>query len=78
MLLGDLYRYEEMLSPQEWEIVLRTRAFMRDEYAPIAEQCWADAQFPHHLIPRIAELGIMGLSYGTQDRTAPSHRPAGC
>ena len=76
VLLGDLYRYEEMLSPQEWEIALRTRAFMQEEYAPIAEKCWADAEFPHHLIPRIAELAIMGLSYGTEgpDGEPPASR----
>ena len=73
VLLGDLYRYEEMLSASEWEVVLRTRAFMVQEYAPIAEQCWADAEFPHHLVPRMAELGIMGLSYG-HDGVPPAGR----
>jgi glutaryl-CoA dehydrogenase len=72
VLLGDVYRYEEMLTEPEWEIVLRTRAFMADEYAPIAEQCWADAEFPHHLVPRMAELGIVGLSYGHDDQPPAS------
>ena len=62
-----------MLNPAEWEIVRRTRAFMQTEVAPIAEQCWADAQFPHHILPAMAELGIMGLSYGHGD-VAPASR----
>ena len=73
ILLGDLYRYEDMLTAKEWEIVLRTRRFMTEEYAPIAEQCWADAEFPYHLIPRMADLGIMGLSYG-HDGEPPASR----
>lgn len=73
VLPGDLYRYEEMLTPPEWETALRTRAFMVEQYAPIAEQCWADAEFPHHLVTGLAELGIMGLSYG-HDGEPPASR----
>ncbi len=73
LLSADLYGYESLLEPDEWELVLATRAFMNDEVAPIAEQCWADAEFPHHLVPKMAELGIMGLSYG-HDGTPPASR----
>ena len=61
-------------NPDEWELVLATRAFMAEpRSAPIAEQCWADAEFPHQLVPKMAELGIMGLSYG-HDGTPPASR----
>jgi glutaryl-CoA dehydrogenase len=73
LLTADLYGYESLLEPDEWELVLATRAFMNDEVAPIAEQCWADAEFPHQLVPKMAELGIMGLSYG-HDGTPPASR----
>ncbi len=73
VLDADLYGYESMLTDDEWDLVLSTRAFMQDEVGPIAEQCWADAEFPHHLVPKMAELGIMGLSYG-HDGTPPASR----
>ncbi|MGI8882135.1 MAG: acyl-CoA dehydrogenase family protein [Jatrophihabitans sp.] len=63
LLEGDLYGYGSLLSDDEWQIVLRTRAFMQDRVAPIVEDCWANAEFPHQLIPEFAELDIMGLSY---------------
>lgn len=73
LLEADLYGYESLLSDDEWQLVLATRSFMQDEVAPIAEQCWADAEFPHQLVPKMAELGIMGLSYG-HDGTPPASR----
>ena len=73
VLDADLYGYESLLAPDEWDLVLATRGFMETEVAPIAEQCWADAEFPHHLVPKMAELGIMGLSYG-HDGTPPASR----
>ncbi|MGI8614401.1 MAG: acyl-CoA dehydrogenase family protein [Nocardioidaceae bacterium] len=72
LLSADLYGYGSLLEPEEWETVLRTRAFMEEYVAPVAEQCWADAQFPHHLVPGLAQLGIMGLSYADGDRPAAS------
>ena len=73
VLAADLYGYESLLADDEWELVLATRSFMENEVGPIAEQCWADAEFPHHLVPKMAELGIMGLSYG-HDGTPPASR----
>ncbi len=63
LLCGDFYGYEGLLDPGEREIVLRTREFLRTEVAPIAEQCWADAEFPHQIVEPMGKLGIMGLSY---------------
>lgn len=70
---GDVYGYEAMLEPHEWEVILRTRKFMQEQVAPIVEEHWAEAKFPHHLIPEIAELGIMGLAYPDGD-AEPSRR----
>lgn len=70
LLEGDLYGYESLLDEGEWEVVLRTRRFLQDQVAPIAEQCWAEARFPHELLPGLAGLGIMGLSYAAAGRPA--------
>jgi glutaryl-CoA dehydrogenase len=72
VLSSDLYAYESMLSEPEWQIVLRTRAFMENKVAPIATECWDKAEFPHHLLPELAELKIMGLSYGDDATPAVS------
>lgn len=73
LLAADLYGYESLLTDAEWDVVLATRSFLQAEIAPIAEQCWADAEFPHHVLPKLAEVGIIGLSYG-QDGTPPASR----
>ncbi len=62
-LTEDLYRFEDLLSPAEGEVLRRLREFLREEVAPHADEWWGRAAFPHHLIPRYAELGIAGLSY---------------
>ena len=71
-LLGDFYGYEQMLSEQDQQVLLRTREFMEREVRPIANDQWAKAEFPHHLVPGIADLGIVGLAYGHGDRPAAS------
>lgn len=60
---GDFYHMDSYLSDEEREIVSRVRAFMLREIAPIANECWTNASFPKHLIPKFAELGIAGLAY---------------
>lgn len=66
-LPGDLFGYESLLTDQEWEIILRTRAFLAQHVAPVALDCWAKAEFPFQIIEPLAELGIVGLSYGLND-----------
>ncbi|MEU3459575.1 acyl-CoA dehydrogenase family protein [Streptomyces sp. NPDC006733] len=59
----DLYRFEDLLSADEAEILRRVRTFLQKEVAPHANDWWGRAAFPHHLIPRYAELDIAGLPY---------------
>ncbi|MDP9866471.1 MULTISPECIES: acyl-CoA dehydrogenase family protein [Streptosporangium] len=63
MTTGDFYDYSELLEEDEKEIVLRVREFMAREVAPIADEAWTNARFPHHLIPELAKLDIAGLPY---------------
>ena len=62
-LPGDLYGYQGMLSTEETEIILRVREFLRTEVAPRANEFWEKAESPRHLLPRLAELDIVGLGY---------------
>ncbi|TMA77788.1 MAG: acyl-CoA dehydrogenase, partial [Deltaproteobacteria bacterium] len=38
------------------------RAFVERECLPVIEQCHSRDEFPRHLIPRMAELGIFGAN----------------
>jgi glutaryl-CoA dehydrogenase len=56
----DFYAIEELLEPAEIEIRDRVRAFCEKEVTPRINDYWERAEFPHLLVPKIAELGISG------------------
>lgn len=60
---GDFYELGKTLTPEEREIQLRVRDFMNREVKPIANEYWNKAEFPHHIVPKMAELDIAGLTY---------------
>ncbi len=60
---GDFYELGKTLEPTEREIVLQVRDFMNKEIRPIANEYWNKAKFPMHIIPKMAELNIAGLTY---------------
>jgi glutaryl-CoA dehydrogenase len=62
-LPGDLYQMQDLLNEREQEILGRVREFLETQVAPIANDCWARAEFPFHLVPEFGGLGIAGLSH---------------
>src|SRR5690606_26598532 len=60
---GDFYELGSTLTAEEREIQLKVREFMNREIKPIANEYWNKAEFPHHIIPKMAELNIAGLTY---------------
>src|SRR5690606_6013098 len=60
---GDFYGLGSTLTPEEREIQLKVREFMNREIKPIANEYWNKAEFPYHIIPKMAELNIAGLIY---------------
>jgi glutaryl-CoA dehydrogenase len=60
---GDFYDFHTLLTDDEREIVQRTRTFLREQVAPIANESWAKAEFPFDLIKGFADLDIAGLAY---------------
>ncbi|QWF79710.1 acyl-CoA dehydrogenase family protein [Amycolatopsis sp. CA-230715] len=67
-LPGDFYGYADLLPDEDKEVLTKVRRFLADKVAPIADECWERAEFPHHLVPDIAELGIVGLGMDWPDR----------
>jgi alkylation response protein AidB-like acyl-CoA dehydrogenase len=60
---GDFYRITDILDESERAVLKRVRDFMDREVAPIIEDFWVRDQFPFHLVPKIAALGIGGVGF---------------
>ncbi|HEX6605743.1 MAG TPA: acyl-CoA dehydrogenase family protein, partial [Chloroflexia bacterium] len=56
----DFYDLDGLLTPQERDVRDRVRAFVDAEVTPIINPYWERAEFPAHLIPKLAALGICG------------------
>lgn len=74
---GDLFGFADLLDDDERAIVARTRAFLEDEVAPIADRYWDAGQFPHQVLEGFRGLDIAGLmydgaAYGRPDRARGS------
>src|ERR1700751_4208355 len=72
-LPADFYAYEELLSDPEREKVHRIRDFFRTEAAPIVEEYWARAEFPHELVKGFANLGLLDWADPDSSEPAPSN-----
>jgi glutaryl-CoA dehydrogenase len=60
---GDFYYLRETLPAEDQALLADLRAFLEAEVAPVITDYWTRAEFPHHLIPGLARLGIIGTSY---------------
>lgn len=60
---ADFYDIGHTLSTEERALQLKVRAFMEKEVAPIANDYWRRAEFPHHILPGLAQLNVCGVSY---------------
>lgn len=71
-MTGDFYDIVSLLNDEEKEIVHNVRQFMKEEIAPIANKYWLEGNFPMQIIPKMAKLGINGLTfkgYGCPNRS---------
>ncbi|MDO5754513.1 acyl-CoA dehydrogenase family protein [Arthrobacter sp.] len=55
---ADFYDVESLLSAAEQAKLAQLREFLAEEVAPHAVGWWNDAEFPAHLLPKIAALGL--------------------
>jgi glutaryl-CoA dehydrogenase len=56
----DYFRLDDLLSDEEKKIRDRVRAFITEEAVPIIEDYAERREFPRHLVPQFAELGLLG------------------
>ena len=60
--ITDLYRIDEMLEPDERAVRDTVASFVDKEYLPIIGKHFRNATFPVEVIPKLAELGILGAT----------------
>jgi glutaryl-CoA dehydrogenase len=61
LLPSDFYGYENALTDQEKELIVRLRAFLEAEVRPIVNDLWAKAEFfPRSIVTGLADLGLFG------------------
>jgi glutaryl-CoA dehydrogenase len=58
----DYYNLDDLLTDEERMIRKTVRDFVDREAVPIIEDHHSREAFPHHLIPRMAELGLFGAN----------------
>lgn len=56
---GDFFAFEALLSEKERDRLHEVREWLEVHVRPIAVDCWNKAEFPHALIPRLAELDVV-------------------
>lgn len=62
----DYYQIEELLSEEERMVRNVARRFVDDEFLPRVQQCFREGTFPLELVPRLGQLGFLGITLPTQ------------
>jgi glutaryl-CoA dehydrogenase len=60
---SDFLGFELLLDDEDRKLLEQVRAFMTTNVEPVINDFWTRAQFPHDLVPGLAELGIAGLQF---------------
>jgi glutaryl-CoA dehydrogenase len=58
----DYFNIEELLSEEEKLIMYSVREFVEEEVIPIIAEHFINGTFPMHLIPKMADLGLFGIT----------------
>ncbi|HXG20871.1 MAG TPA: acyl-CoA dehydrogenase family protein [Methylomirabilota bacterium] len=62
----DYYQIEELFSEEERMVRDVARRFVDEEFLPRVKQCFREGSFPTELIPRLGQLGFLGITLPTQ------------
>ena len=62
----DYYHIEELLSEEERMVRDVARRFVDEEFLPRVQRCFREGSFPVDLIPRLGQLGFLGMTLPTQ------------
>jgi glutaryl-CoA dehydrogenase len=64
LLASDFYGFENALTDQEKDVIVRLRAFLEAEVRPTMNDLWSNAEFfPRHIVTGLADLGLFGQPY---------------
>ena len=69
----DYFLMKDQLTEDELGLLYRVRRFAEAEVLPVVNQYWERDEFPFELIPKFAELNIVGdtmVGYGTTPMSA--------
>ena len=59
-LATDYFFVREQFDDEQWAHFIETRRFVDTEVLPVINDYWDRAEFPFPLVPKMAELGIVG------------------
>ena len=77
---SDLIDFDDLLSASELELRNQVREFVQAEIKPYVAAWYEDAHFPLEIVPKMAELGLLGMhldGYGCAGRSAVEYGLAG-
>jgi glutaryl-CoA dehydrogenase len=72
----DFLDLDDLLAEPEKAVRARVRTLVEQEVLPIIEDCYDRGEFPRQLIPRLAELGLLGMKlsgYGCAGASSVSY-----
>ena len=58
----DFYNIDALLTDDEKNVRDTVRGFVDDHVMPVITDCYEHGKFPKDLIPKLAELGVLGAS----------------
>ena len=56
----DYFGLREPFTPEQRDVLARTRAFVHDEVLPVINDYWERAEFPWPLVEKLGGLGVVG------------------
>jgi glutaryl-CoA dehydrogenase len=62
-LSSDFYGFENSLSGQEKDLIVRLREYLETEVRPLVNDHWARAAFPTPVVKGLADLGLFGMPW---------------
>ncbi|KAF3333609.1 acyl-coenzyme A oxidase 4 [Carex littledalei] len=57
---SDYYQFDDLLSAEERSLRKKVQEVMEREVAPIMAEYWEKAEFPFHIVPKLADLAVAG------------------
>ena len=58
----DLYELDPLLSDEERMVRQTVREFVDAELLPVIREAWEEGKLPKSLVPKIAEMGLLGAT----------------